>query len=136
MAIVDVSNPAAAVLTDYYVVPLSGSGGGIVKVEGNYAYLGAMQSGLVILDITDKNDIQFVSEFVPDINYPPILNPNPNYYNARGMGVKNSIVYLCYDAGGIRIINCNNKLVPLETGHWCNPVMYTPLDYPKAYGHL
>jgi hypothetical protein len=136
MAIVDITNPVSPVVTDYYVVPNSNSGGGVVKVEGNYAYLGAMQSGLVILDVTDKNNIQFVSQFIPSINYPPINNPNPNLYNARGMEVKNSIVYLCYDAGGFRIINCTNKLVPAETGHWCNPVMYTPIDHPKAYNNL
>ena len=136
MAIVDVTNPLVPVVTDYYVVPNSTSGGGIVKVEGNYAYLGAMKNGLFILDVTDKNNIQFVSQLVPEINYPPITNPNPDYYNARGIEVKNSIVYLCYDGGGLRIINCTNKLSPLETGHWCNPVMYSPLDHPKAYNNI
>lgn len=136
MAIVDVTAPATANVTDHYIVPASASGGGIVKVEGNYAYLGAMKSGVVILDVTNKNSIQFVSQFVPSISFPPIANPNPNYYNARGMAVKNSIVYLCYDGGGIRIINCTNKLSPVETGRWCNPVMYTPLDHAKAYNNI
>ncbi|MEZ4686431.1 MAG: hypothetical protein R3B47_10310 [Bacteroidia bacterium] len=103
MAIVDVSDPESPVVTDSYIVPNSGSGGGIVEVEGNYAYLGAMQSGLVILDVSDKNDIQFVSQLTPPITFPPVNNPNPELYNARGILVKNSIVYLCYDAGGIRI---------------------------------
>ncbi|MCB9234827.1 MAG: T9SS type A sorting domain-containing protein [Bacteroidia bacterium] len=136
MAIVDVTNPLSPAVTDYYVVPGSGSGGGIVKVEGNYAYLGAMKSGLVILDISSKTSIQSVSQFIPSINFPPINNPNPNFYNARGMQVKNSIVYLCYDGGGLRIVNCTNKTAPKETGRWCNPVMYTPLDHPKAYNNI
>jgi hypothetical protein len=136
MAIVDVTDPKTPTVTDYFVVPNSSSGGGIVKVEGNYAYLGAMQSGLVILDVTDKSNIQFVSQFVPSINFPPVPFPNPNYYNARGMEVRNSIVYLCYDGGGIRVINCTNKLSPKETGRWCNPVMYMPFDHPKAYNNI
>lgn len=136
MAIVDITNPLLPVVTDYYLVPSSTSGGGIVKVEGDYAYLGAMKNGLVILDITNKSNIQFASQFVPNINYPPITNPNPDYYNARGMEVKNSIVYLCYDGGGFRIINCTNKLSPLETGRWCNPAVYTPMDHPKAYNNI
>ena len=135
MAIVDVTNPTAPSVTNYYLVPASNSGGGIVKTEGNYAYLGAMKSGLVILDVTNKSSIQFVSQFMPNINW-PVNNPNANLYNARGMEVKNSIVYLCFDAGGIRIINCTNKLAPKETGRWCNPVMYTPLDHPKAYNNI
>lgn len=136
MAIVDITNPAAPLVTDYYVVPNSASGSGIVKTEGNYAYLGAMQSGLVILDISDKNNIQLVSQFMPSINFPPINNPNPVLYNARGMEVKNSIVYLCFDAGGFRIINCTNKQAPVEIGHWCNSVMYTPFDHAKAYNNI
>ncbi len=135
MAIVDVTVPATPVVTDYYVVPGSNSGAGIVKVEGNYAYLGAMKSGLYILDVTNKSNIQFVSSIMPNINW-PVISPNPNLYNARGMEVKNSIVYLCFDAGGIRIINCTNKLAPKETGRWCNPAMYTPLDHPKAYNNI
>ena len=39
-------------------------GYGIVKVEGNYAYLGAMGLGVVILDISDPNNIAFVSELL------------------------------------------------------------------------
>lgn len=136
MAIVDVSNPSSPLVTDFEKLNSSPVGGaGIVKVEGNYAYLGAMNNGLVILDVTNKNNIRLVSQIIPSLNYPPIRNPDPKKYNARGMEVRNSIVYLCYDAGGIRIINCTNKLSPVETGHWCNPVMYTPLDHPKAYNN-
>ncbi len=136
MAIVDVTTPAAPVVTDYYIAPDANSSGGIVRVEGNLAYLGAMQSGLIILDVADKSDIQFVSQFIPAIDYPPVPNPNAGHYNARGMEVRNGIVYLCYDAGGIRIINCTNKLAPVETGHWCNPAMYLPFDHPKAYNNI
>ncbi len=135
MAVVDVTDPAAPVVTDYYVVPSSASGAGIVRVEGNYAYLGAMKSGLVIFDVTDKSNIIFVSQFIPDINF-PVANPNPDLYNARGMDVKNSIVYLCYDAGGLRIINCQNKSAPVETGRYVNPVMYTPFNRPRAYNNI
>ena len=135
LAIVDVIDPTKPVLTDYYVVPASGSGAGIVKVEGNYAYLGAMKSGLVILDVSNKNAITFVSQFVPDINY-PVSSPNPDLYNVRGMAVKNSIVYLCYDAGGLRIINCTDKLNPVETGRYANPATYIPINLPRAYNNI
>jgi hypothetical protein len=135
MAIVDVTNPIVPTVTDSYVVPGSGSGAGIVKVEGNYAYLGAMKSGLVILDVTNKNNITFVSRFIPDINY-PAPNPNPNYYNARGLEVHNSIVYLCYDAGGLRIVNCANKSTPVETGRYANPALYIPFNLPRAYNNI
>lgn len=136
MAIVNVQNPTAPFVTDYYYKSNSTHGSGIVTVEGNYAYLGGMQDGLIVLDVTDKQNIQFVSQFIPDINY-PINNPNNvNIYNLRGMEVRNDTIYACYDAGGIRIIDVTNKQNPIEIGHYCNPVMYSPMDHPKAYNNI
>jgi hypothetical protein len=136
MAIVDVTDPVHPFVTDYYVVPSSVTGAGIVKVENNTAYLGAMRNGLVILDVTNKNDIQFVRQLVPSINYPPVPNPVPGHYLARGMEVKNGIVYLCYDAGGLRIINCTDRLAPRETGRYANPALYIPFDLTRGYNNL
>ena len=136
MAIVDVFNPFSPLVLDSWEMPNSGGGCGIVKVEGNTAYLGAMGHGLVLLDVTQKSNIQYLSTFVPDINFPPISNPDPSKINARGMEVKNNKVYLCYDAGGFRIINCSNKLQPFESGHYCNPAMYIPLNRPRAYNNV
>lgn len=135
MAIVDISNIMAPVVSDYYIVNGSTSGAGIVKVEGNYAYLGAMQSGLIILNISNPTSIQFVSQFFPNINY-PVNNPNANFYNARGMEVKNGIVYLCFDAGGLRIIDCNNPNSPNQIGQYANPALYIPFNLPRAYNNI
>lgn len=136
MAIIDVTTPESPVMTDYYVVPDAETGAGIVQIEDHYAYLGAMRSGLVILDVFDKNNIQFVSQYIPPIDFPPVPNPTPGFYNARGLAVQNGVVYLCYDAGGVRVINCVDKSSPIETGRWCNPAMYTPFDHPKAYNNI
>jgi hypothetical protein len=132
MAIVDVSSPLSPIVTDYWVMASSSGGSGIVCAEGNYAYLGAMGNGLAILDVTDKHDIRLASKIVPDINY-PTANPNPDLYNARGMAVKNSMVYLCYDAGGIRIIDATDKSQPKETGRYSNPALN---GHPRAYNNL
>jgi len=135
MAIIDITDPSVPVVRDFYIVPGSANGAGIVKVEGNYAYLGAMGSGLVILDISDKTSIQKVAQYMPDINW-PVKNPNPDLYNARGMEVRNSIVFLCFDAGGLRIINCTNKSTPVETGRFVNPKLYQPINLPRAYNNI
>jgi hypothetical protein len=137
LAIIDVSNPAAPIVKDVWVHPpvSQSNGSAIVKVEGNYAYLGAMGLGLVILNVSDPNNIAFVSELALDINY-PVAGPNPNMYNLRGMEVKNSVVYGCFDAGGIRIINCTDKLNPRQTGKFANPVTYQPFNMPRAYNNI
>ncbi len=136
MAIVDVSDPTRVVVTDYFVVPGSESGAGIVRVEGNYAYLGTMQSGLVILDVSDKEDIRMMSQFKPSIDFPVNEPANPKLYNARGMVVQNSIVYLAYDAGGLRIINCEDSAQPVQTGRYANPALYQPMNLPRAYNNV
>jgi hypothetical protein len=132
MAIVDVSDPSAASFVAYWALPNSSGGSGIIKVQGNYAYLGAMGNGLIILDVTDKKKIKYVSQFIPDINYPD-PKPKKSLYNARGMEVKGDIVYMCYDAGGLRIINTSDKTKPVETGRYSNPVMN---GKPRAYNNL
>jgi len=132
MAIVDVTNPENATVTDVYETAFDEGGCGIVIAEGNYAYMGAMQYGLIILDISNKSDIKFVSRFVPDINY-PTPNPNSDLYNARGMEVKNGTVFLCYDAGGVRIINTADKQNPTETGKYSNPILN---GKPRAYNNI
>lgn len=131
MAIVDVTDPLTPVVTDTWT-DTGMVGCGIVETEGNYAYVGAMKNGLVILDITDKYNISFMSRIIPDINF-PTANPNPDLYNARGMVVKNDIVYLCYDAGGVRIINVSDKNNPAETGRYSNPLLN---GWPRAYNNI
>ena len=132
MAIVDVTDPAKASFVSYWSLPSSSGGSGIVKVQDNYAYLGAMGNGLIILDISDKKKIKFVSRFTPDINYPD-PKPKKSLFNARGMQVKDDLVYLCYDAGGLRIINTKDKSKPVEIGRYSNPVMN---GKPRAYNNI
>ncbi len=133
MAIVDVSDPTHVVLKSVWKYNIQSGGAGIVKTEGNYAYLGAMRRGLMILDISDKTNIVLISVFKPDISYPNPTNPDSLKYNARGLAVKNSIVYLCDDAGGIRIIDATNKAVPQEKGHYANPAVYSKA---RAYNNV
>ncbi len=133
MAIVDVTVPAAPVLKSVWKYPVPSGGAGIVKVEGNYAYLGAMRRGLMILDVTDKTHPLLQSVFKPSILFPNPSGPDSLKYNARGMAVLHDIVYLCYDAGGIRVINAVNKSAPVETGHYSNPAIYSR---PRAYNNV
>jgi hypothetical protein len=81
-----------------------------------------MKEGIFILDISDKNNITEVNQFIPDIHYPI---PNPNSIqtpNARGLTVKDDLLYVCYDAGGLRIIDISDKSNPVEIGRYINAV--------------
>jgi hypothetical protein len=132
MAIIDVSDPVNATVKSMWKDVTKTSGAGIVETEANYAFLGAMKSGLIIFDITDKSLPVLKSVFVPSITYPD-ANPDPAKFNARGMAVRNDLVYLCYDAGGLRILNVTDKLNPVETGRYANPEMN---GKPRAYNNI
>lgn len=132
MAIVDVNSPLTPMVTDYWIYSGPNGGGGMVQVEGDFAYLGGMTNGLFVFDVSDKNDIDSLSQFMPDLDFPE-PNPDTPKYNLRGMVVKDDIVYSAFDAGGVRIINCTDKASPVETGRYSNPVMN---GKPRAYNNL
>lgn len=132
LAVIDVSDPENASLLDVWTHDDPTGGAGVVRVQDNYAYLGGMQHGLFVLDISNKSNVTEVSQFVPDISFPNATNPDPDKYNARGMHVANDLVYLCYDAGGIRIIDVSDKQDPQETGRYSLPEID---NLPRAYNN-
>ncbi len=131
-AIIDVTDPAKANVVATWSDSKRKDGAGIVECVGNYLYLGAMAHGLLIFDVTDKKKPALVSSFIPDIKFPD-PKPDPAKYNARGMAIRNDKVYLCYDAGGVRIIDVADKKKPAEIGRWSNPVMN---GKPRAYNNI
>jgi hypothetical protein len=132
MAIVDVTDPVNAIIKSVWKDPTLVAGAGIVEVDGNYAYLGAMRNGLMIFNITDKTAPLLESVIAPSIAFPD-PNPDPTKYNARGMAIKGDLVYLCYDAGGLRVIDVSDKQYPAQVGQYANPAMS---GKPRAYNNI
>ncbi len=124
IAIVDVADPVHAVLKDYWYYNAGSGGGGIVKVAGNYAYYGGMRRGFFVLNVADKSHIMMTAHLELSKNWPNPAMPDSAKYNARGMAVRGDTVFVCYDAGGIRLIDVTNKAVPVEIGHYSNPAVY------------
>lgn len=134
LAIIDITSPALPIVKSVYSYSLN-SGAGHVAVEGNYAYLSAMQNGIMVFDISDKSNTQLVSVFKPSIHFPKV-NPNSSEQdkiNVRQIIAKNNILYVCYDAGGVRVVNATNKTNLVETGQYSNPVLN---PRPRAYNNL
>lgn len=130
IAAVDISNPKQPVVTSVYEYPQDG-GAGIVVTEGSRVYLGGMGNGLFVFTITNKT-LTLAAQYVPDINF-PVKTTDSAKYNARGVAVKNGIVYLCYDAGGIRVVDCTNLSSVKEIGQYANRVLDTK---PRAYNNI
>jgi len=134
LAIIDVSNPENPTVADQWESTEVLSGSAIVTVEGNYAYLGAMDHGLFILDISNPASILEVNQFLPDINFPEENPGDTAHPNARGMTVEGNYLYLCFDAGGIRIIDISDKQNPTEIGRFLNDASQE--NTPKAYNNI
>ncbi|MEW6468366.1 MAG: hypothetical protein AB1458_05540 [Bacteroidota bacterium] len=132
MAIVDVSLPAQAAVAAVWSDPESKCGAGIVESDGQYAYLGAMSKGLMIFDVGDKKAPKLVSQLIPDLKFPEVKY-DAKKINARGMALRDDKVYLCYDAGGLRVIDVKDKKNPRETGKYSNPAMN---GKPRAYNNI
>lgn len=113
LAILDITNPANAVITDSWDSAYFNKGSTVVAVDNNHAFLGVMDSGLVILNVSDIHNIKYISKIVPDFNFPvpPGLFSKPH---ARGLAVKGNYVFVCEDAGGLRTIDVSDKYHPVE----------------------
>lgn len=120
MAIIDVLDPTEPVVLDVWDSIAFDQGAAIAITDGEYAYLGAMDDGLVILDVSDPTDIQFVSSLLPDPNYPEL----PDIFsvpNVRGMALRDAnTLMLAYDAGGLRMVDITDRSNPVEIGKYAD----------------
>lgn len=130
LAILDVADPENPVMLDQWDSVAFSTGSDIVRVRDGYAFLGAMESGLIILDVGEPTDIGFVSSFLPDTLWPGTVSYPPN---ARGMALKGDTLFLCFDAGCIRAIDVSDKSAPVEIGHYVNPQQ--PINTAVAYNN-
>jgi len=95
-------------------------GSAAVLVHGTTAYLGAINHGVLIFDVADPSNFRMLGSIVPDVNF-PLKNPGKvQHPNARGLAFKDDLLYVAYDAGGLRVINVKNPRLPREVGRYIN----------------
>lgn len=133
LAIIDVSNPLLPNVLDVYVHSGLTGGSGSVIVKGNYAYLAANQNGLIILDISNKSNIQLKSTLPFSNTFPHSTVGASSLYNARGIDLKGNYAYVCYDRGGLRIVDISNVNSPVQINQYC----FAPLiNKTTAYNNI
>lgn len=133
IAIIDVSDPLKPSLTAIRVTDSKLHGSPSILVSGRFAYLAAMEYGVFIFDIDEKDKITPVSHIRP---YPDFPREKPNRVqqpNARGMALEGSKLYLAYDSGGIRVFDLFDKQFPKEIGLYVNPAL---LQKQQAYNNI
>ncbi|MBI3511166.1 MAG: T9SS type A sorting domain-containing protein [Bacteroidetes bacterium] len=120
LSIYDVTNPLIPVLKDHWDSSAFTHGCAHVVVSGNYAYLGCMTDGVVILNISNVNNIQFVTRFQPSL----ISCSQAN--NSRGLFISHDTLLVTNDCGGLRVISVANPAAPVELGAYSNAAAYSP----------
>ncbi len=132
VAIIDISDPENAFVRDLWNDPANFPNGcATAKLHNGHLYLGAMESGVVVLDASDPDDLQFISTFQPDPTWPGIAGYAPN---ARGIEIVGDLLYLAYDAGGLRVLGISDPSNLTELGRYVNPSQ-PPLT-PPAYNKV
>ncbi|HEY4800574.1 MAG TPA: T9SS type A sorting domain-containing protein [Bacteroidia bacterium] len=130
LAIFDISNPANPVLLDRWDTAAFTKGTSTVIWQGNYAYLGAMQKGVVILDISNRHNIRFVSQIIPDTTF----GSHSYVYHSRGLYLSHDTLLVADDNGGLRVINVANKQNPVEIGKFMSSAI--PPVAAAYYNHV
>ncbi|MCB0793426.1 MAG: hypothetical protein KDB88_01715 [Flavobacteriales bacterium] len=119
LATVSVSDPSAPVILDLWSDPAFLNGAAICAVKDSLAFLGAMDDGVIVLNVSDPGAIMFVSSFQPDTVWPGIVNYPPQ---ARGMAIKDDVLFLCYDAGAFRALSISDPYQLAQLGQYINPM--------------
>lgn len=117
LAMLDISNPATPVVKTMWDSTAFKHGITHIAIEGDYAYLATMKDGIIILNISDENHIVFESSLQLDLNFPA---PSGNAHNARGLALKNDTLYVCFDRGGLRVVDVSDKKHPVEVYKYIN----------------
>jgi len=132
LAVIDVSNPEMASVAGVWKDSESQGGGGAVLVYENTAYLAAMGHGLIVLDVGNASAIRVLARLQPALTFPD-ARPDARKINARGLALQKNLLFLCYDAGGVRVIDVADSRRPIEVGRFSNPAMN---GRPRAYNNI
>lgn len=122
LAVIDISDPENAVVLGQWSDAAFNKGAAALQVDGDYAYLGAMEKGLIVLDVSKPNDPKYLSHAALDLNWP--VPPGPfSVPHARGLALRGNEVWVCFDAGGLRLVDVSDKQNPIETAKYMNAAL-------------
>lgn len=133
LAVVNIKAPQRPSVVSMWKSSETLQGSATVLVDGDYAYLGAMSAGVIVFDVSRPAKPELVCTFLPDVDYP---TPNPkkiHHPNARGLAKRGNLLFVAFDAGGLRVLDVSNPRQPREVSRYINP--HFP-NKPQAYNNL
>jgi len=118
LAIINVTIPENPILQDIWTSADFIFGVSHLDIYDGIAYLSMMDDGLLILDVNNVDDIQFVSSYIPDLTFPATSD---GHHNGRGITKSGDILYYTFDRGGLRAIDVSDIYHPEEIQKYINP---------------
>ena len=133
LAVLNVKDPSKPEVVDTWISPDLMHGCADVIVRGDTAYLGAMSHGVMTLDVSAPNSIRQLALLQPDIHFPR-KNPNSiQHPNARGLDIQGHLLFVAFDAGGLRVLDVSKPRQPREIGRYINQRMR---NKQQAYNNI
>jgi hypothetical protein len=133
LATIDVSNPTVPRVVSLWQSPQNTGGSSSLLIHEDNLYLGAMTQGVYVFSLSSPSHPQFVSSFRPDPDF-PIRNPDRVHRpNVRSMAAYNQLLFVCYDSGGLRVLDLTNKNAIHEVGRYLNEKL---LGQQQAYNGI
>jgi hypothetical protein len=133
LAAIDVSNPESPHVVSLWQSTQGTGGSSSLLIHNGNLYLGAMAQGIFIFSLAQPDCPKHISSFRPDPNF-PIRNPNRvQLPNVRAMAADQQFLYVCYDAGGLRVLDISDTAAPKEVGRYINKTL---LNQQQAYNGI
>ncbi|MEZ5402674.1 MAG: hypothetical protein R2729_23570 [Bryobacteraceae bacterium] len=132
VAVVDVAQTRSPKIVALWRSDETLRGSAAVAVDGPFVYLAAMDQGVFVFSF-DGYELEEAARFLPDIDFP---RPNPNrtqHPNARGLAVSADLLYVAFDAGGMRVVDKSDPYHLREVGRYINAGMR---GKQQAYNNL
>lgn len=133
LAVIDVSTPTSPVVDFVWRSPTPMRGAAAVATDGVRAYLGGMHFGVLSFDVSNPRQVRHLATYRPDPNFPRPTPPPTAVPNARGLALDNGLLYVAYDAGGLRVLDVTTPGAPRQVGRYLNHGM---AHKQQAYNNL
>lgn len=117
LAILDVTTPENPTISDIWTSENFIHGVSHLDIYDGIAYLSMMDDGLLILDVSNAEDIQFVSSYLPDLTFPSTSN---GHHQGRGITKVGDTLFYTFDRGGLRAIDVSDIYHPEEVKKYIN----------------
>lgn len=123
LAIIDIATPAQSQILGQWSDAAFDKGAAAVLVSGNLAFIGAMERGVILIDVADPAAPKYSAHVAPDLNWPapPGIFSVPH---ARGFALRGQHLWTCLDAGGLRLIDLSDPNNPKESVKYINTALY------------